>query len=280
LLGRVQRLLADEPQRQVAPRATLLLANPALALLVLVAAPAFAPGSVRGWGTPAFEWIETLSPGQTIEVQGLMGGIHALPTDDARVTVRATRHGRSTNPDIRFEVVRTERGATVCVLYPTPPGANPNTCTPGNRGQLNTRANDVEVEFAVYVPRGVGLIASSATGNITTSRLHGPVSAYSASGRIDVSLAAAEWSGARELVSLSGDVRVSLPRSANVEIAAETRTGSIKSDFAIGQRHDSWWSRMKPRGSLGSSIRGVVGQGDRALLLSTTAGNITIVANP
>jgi hypothetical protein len=75
-------------------------------------------------------------------------------------------------------------------------------------------------------------------------------------------------------------VRVSLPRSADLEIAADTGTGSIKSDFALGQRHDSWWSRLKPPGSLGSSIRGVIGHGGRALLMSTTAGNITIVADP
>jgi len=165
------------------------------------------------------------------------------------------------------------------VLYPTPALLPVNKCEPGARGQYNTRANDVEVEFAVSVPRGVGLTASSATGNITTNLLSGPVSAYSSSGNIDVAMAATDWSGVRELESKSGNVKVSLPRNADVSVAAETRTGSIKSDFAIGQRTESLLSRWKLRGSLGSSARGVIGRGGRELHLSTIAGNIAVKAN-
>jgi beta-lactamase regulating signal transducer with metallopeptidase domain len=279
LLGRVQHLLDDDTGVTATSRRGFIVFKAALTLLVLVGSPAFAPGSVRGWGRPAFEWSEMLTPGQTIEVQGVMGSIHAFPTDENRVTVRATRHGRSTNPDVRFDVVRTEQGATICVLYATPPSVAPNRCTPGGRGQFNTPANDVEVEFAVHVPRGVGLIASSATGHITSGLLQGPVSASSNSGNIKVAIAAADWSGARDLQSLSGDVQISIPRQSDVAIAAETRTGTITSDFSIGQRHDSWWSRLKFRGSLGSSTSGVVGRGGRELRLSTITGNITILAN-
>jgi beta-lactamase regulating signal transducer with metallopeptidase domain len=279
LLGRVQHLLDDDARVKATSRSGFIVFKAALTLLVLVGSPAFAPGSVRGWGAPAFEWSELLAPGQTIEVQGMMGSIHAFATDENRVTVRATRHGRSTNPDVRFDVVRTEQGATICVVYPTPASAAPNRCTPGGRGQFNTPANDVEVEFAVHVPRGVGFAAASATGHITSGMLHGPVSAYSNSGNIKVAIAAADWSGARTLQSLSGDVQISIPRQSDIAVAAETRTGTIRSDFPIGQRQDSWWSRLKLRGSLGSSARGVVGRGGRELLLSTIAGNITILAN-
>jgi hypothetical protein len=233
---------------------------------------------VRGWGTPAFHWKDEIAAGQSIEVQGVMGSIHAIPAASDTVEVRATRRGRSTNPDIRFDVMRTERGVTICAVYPAPAHVPANRCVPGNTGQFNTRANDVAVEFLVAVPRGVGLIASSSTGHITTGVLHGPVTAHSSSGSMDVSLAAAEWTGALELESKSGNVTITLPRDADVVIAAATRTGTITSAFDIGARRESWLARLKPRGSLGSGVTGVVGRGGRELMLSTMAGDIAIQA--
>jgi len=279
LLGRVQQLVEYDKRADLTSRMTFITFAAALVLAVLGGSPAFAPGSVRGWGKPVFHWSGVLSRGQSIEIQGVMGSIHAVATDGDSVTVRATRHGRSTSPDIRFEIVRTENGAIICVLYPTPASRPANTCEPGARGQFNTRANDVEVEFVVSVPRGIGLIASSSTGNITSNRLHGPISAYSSAGNIDVAMAATDWAGTRDLESKSGNIEVSLPRDANVEVSAETRTGSVKSDFAIGQRRESFLARWKLRGSLGSSARGVIGRGGRQLNLSTIAGNIAVKAN-
>jgi hypothetical protein len=149
---------------------------------------------------------------------------------------------------------------------------------PGGPGQTNTRANDVAVEFLIAVPRGVGLVASSSTGHITTGVLHGPVSARSSSGNIDVSTAAADWQGALELTSMSGNLTVTLPRNANLVLTAATRTGTITSAFGIGARRESWLQRLKPHGSLGSSVTGTVGRGGRELVLSTMAGNIVIHA--
>ena len=279
LLGRVQQLMQNEKRAHVSSRATFIAFASALLLAVLGGSPAFAPGSVRGWGKPVFHWSGVLSPGQSTEVQGVMGGIHAVLTESDSVTVRATRHGRSTTPDIHFQVIRTGNGATVCVLYPTPASHPANKCEPGARGQFNTKANDVEVEFAVSVPRGIGLLASSSTGDITSNQLHGPISAYSSAGNIDVALAATDWAGTQDLESKSGDIEVRLPRNANVVVSAETRTGSVKSDFAIGQRRESFLDRWRPHGSLGSSARGVIGSGGRQLNLSTIAGNIEVKAN-
>jgi len=279
LLGRVRQLLAGDPRVPATSRSPFVVFASLLMLLVLGGSPAFAPGSVRGWGKPAFHWAGVLAPGHTIEVQGVMGGIHAMAAAGDSVIVQATRRGRSTRPDIRFNVLRTGNGATVCVLYPTPAAQPANSCRPGARGQYNTKANDVAVEFVVQVPRGVGLLASSATGNITSTALPDGISAFTSSGNLTVVLAASDWTGVRELESKSGNIEVSLPRDANVAVTAATRTGTITSDFNIGQRHDPFLSRFTRRGSLGSSTRGVIGQGGRQLLLSTIAGNITIKAN-
>ena len=84
------------------------------------------------------------------------------------------------------------------------------------------------------------------------------------------------WAGMLQLSSLSGNITVMLPENARVDVTAETKTGTIESDFEIGQERPSRLSRMKPTGSLGSSAHGVIGAPERQLALSTLAGNIRI----
>lgn len=291
LLGRVKVLLTGDspaPRPSRTTRAALLV----LPALVLGGSPAFSAGPVRGWGTPAFNWAGVVPPGQTIEIQGVLGSIRAEPSTGDSVVVYATRHGRATNPDVHFEVVRRNDGVTICAVYPVPASASPNTCRPGATGQLNTRANDVEIEFVVRVPDSVGLVASSATGDITTGLLHSPVTATSASGDIDiattsyaaadagagnvrVSMGRTDWNGALALASKAGNIRVTLPAAASAEVTASTRTGSIHSDFDLGQAR-SRWSRLKLHGSLGMSVKSAIGSGGRSLDISTIAGNIVV----
>jgi DUF4097 and DUF4098 domain-containing protein YvlB len=158
---------------------------------------------------------------------------------------------------------------------------------------LNSRINDAEVEFAVRVPRGVLVTLTTANGRISTGPLQSVVtattmtgdidvateqfaSAHSQSGHVRVSMGRTEWAGSLRLSSLSGNVRVTLPDDARVELTAETRTGTIESDFGIGQSPSSRLSRLKPTGSLGSRVRGVIGASERQLAISTLAGNIQI----
>jgi len=292
LVGRVKALLqgsarAHRPAWIV--RAALWLAPAA----VVCGSPAFAPGAVRGWGTPAFHWSDVVPAGQSVEVQGVLGSIRIEPWRRDSVEVSATRHGRPSDPDVHFEVVRHPGGVTICATYPTPDSVPPNTCTPGATGQYNTRANDVEIEFVLHVPPGVNVVASTATGTISTGLLQGAVQAYSASGDIDiattqfaaaqsrsgnirVSMGRTAWDGTLEVTSQAGNIALDLPPAANTDVDAQTTTGTIKSDFEIGQARPSLWSRLKPVGSLGSSAHGVIGEGGRRLELSTVSGNIRL----
>jgi beta-lactamase regulating signal transducer with metallopeptidase domain len=301
LIGRVRALLG-EPDRQ-GPRATpgitvaytsaaALSGLIALPAIVLTVAPVAAPGSARGWGTAAFSWAEVMPQGSTIEIQGVVGNIRAEATESDTVDVRATRHGRTPTPDVHFAVVRHAGGVTICAVYPSPPGAAPNQCVPG-AVMNNSRANDVKVEFAIRVPRGVLATLTTLNGGITTGPLHSVVTATTATGNIDitttefasahsssgdvhVAMGRTAWADTLRLSSLSGGIRVTLPDDARVDVMAETTTGTIKSDFEIGQVRPSRLSRLKPTGSLGSSASGVLGAPDRQLVLSTIAGNIQI----
>jgi beta-lactamase regulating signal transducer with metallopeptidase domain len=301
LSGRVRALLdeADIEQRQ-APRAVAALkaASMFTALVVLpgavlTIAPVVAPGSTRGWGTDAFAWAGVLSPGSTLEIQAVLGDIHAEHTDGDTVEVRATRHGRTPTPDIHFAVVRHAGGVTLCAMYPLPPGTVDNQCTPGGTGMRNTRANDVEVEFAIRVPRNVRLRLATSSGRISSGPLRSIVSASTLtgditlttseyayaqtnSGDVHVSMGRPVWAGPLQLSSLSGNISLTLPDDAHVQVSARTRTGTIESDFEIGQPRPSRLSRLKPTGSLGGSANGTIGAANRQLALSTIAGNIRI----
>lgn len=302
LVGRVRALLDDpDIHRPRATRGVAIAYTSAAALsglivlpaAVLAIAPVTAPGSARGWGTAAFAWAEVMPRGSTIEIQGVLGDIRAERTENDTVDVHATRHGRAPTPDVHFVVARHAKGVTICAMYPSPPGAAANQCVPGAVGMLNSRVNDVEVEFAVRVPRGVLVTLTSSNGRITTGPLESVVTASSITGDIDittsefasahttsgdvrVAIGRAVWRGILELSSLSGNIRVTLPDDAHVDVRAETNTGTIESDFEIGQLRSSRLSRLKPTGSLGSSAHGVIGAPERQLAISTRVGNIQI----
>ncbi|HEX8245611.1 MAG TPA: M56 family metallopeptidase, partial [Longimicrobium sp.] len=290
LVHRVRRLTlgADDaaPARRLRAAGVLSLAT---AALVLLAAPAFSPGGARVWGTPAFHWEGTLPAGQEVEIAGVMGDIRAEPWSGRRVMVSATRHGRATDPDIAFQVVRHPGGVTICPVYPVPAGHAPNVCAPGVR-QLNTRANDVEVEFLVRVPRGVGFTAETATGDVTTGLLSAPVRARSAAGDVDVATTAwasaasaagdirvrmgrAAWSGGLGVHSASGDVTVTLPPGASVDVSARSGTGRVRSGFPQ-------ISRAAVRRFVGSAAEATLGRGGRRLVVTSTSGDVRIRHSP
>ena len=110
-----------------------------------------------------FQWRGSLSPGQTIEIKGTNGTVHA-----GQVEVTATRSAQRSNPaDVRIEVVPHSGGVTICAVYPAAAGREPNTCQPGAGGHSSTRDNDTNVRFEVRVPAGVDFAGRTVNGGIT-----------------------------------------------------------------------------------------------------------------
>jgi beta-lactamase regulating signal transducer with metallopeptidase domain len=295
MFARVQRLLRNEGD------ATSVRAGPALVLMsivplsVAIVGPAITMGSVRSWGVPAFHWEGNVERGQRVEIVGVAGSIRAEPWNGTTVVVNATRHGRYTGPDIRIQLLRHERGVTICVVYPRPPGRRESDCKAGISNKRSTfQSNGVEVEFLVRVPSGVGFAAATSTGNVTTGDLDAPISAQTATGRIiatttsyaqasslsgnvTVRMGSTDWSDTVRIASLSGHVAVSLPRQTNAIVTARTRVGTIDSDYpALSPPHQRWWERMALHGSLGATVVGTLGRGERVLLLTTEAGDVSI----
>lgn len=277
LVRRVERLTTpgDRPEtRGSTVRRALVAALPVC--VAAACAPLVTASSVRAWGTPAFQWEGVMNAGQAVEVIGVLGAIRAEPGEGASVVVNATRHGHAPDPDVQFSVVRHAAGVTICALYPVPAGRAPNACRPGATGpSLNVKANDVEIDFLVRLPRGVGFAAHNLVGdvNVVTSSW---ATASSAAGNVTVRMAGG-WRDTLRVSSLSGNVRVVLPDTVHADVVADTRTGRVRSDFGgVLVPPQGFWSRFRLRGSLGRQITGRLGSGGAPLILSSLAGDITI----
>ena len=302
LAARVARLLETASENSDTRRGTMMRLAVALILplIVVVVAPGFTAGGNRPWGTAAFHWEGVVATGKSVEIKGTMGDIRAEPWHGRTVIVSATRHGRATGPDVRFALMRHGDGITICTLYPVPSGVEPNTCVAGGSGRAyNTKANDVEIEYLVRIPKGVGFIARTATGDVSSGRLSAPIFASSSAGNVDVvteSFAAAEtasgnvtvrmgaanWPETLRIASNAGNIRVYLPRDAATTVHAGSNLGSVKSDFPLAGDRPGFFSRLKLRGSFGNSLSGVLGDGGvsagapRTLELQSVTGNIAI----
>src|SRR5436190_823647 len=124
-------------------------------------------GAAQAAAQTDFQWHSRLATGQTIEIKGINGDVRATASSSGEVEVAAARTARRSNPaDVRIEVVPHAGGVTICAVYPTVPGREPNVCEPGSGGRSNTRDNDTVVHFQVRVPYGVGLLARTVNGEI------------------------------------------------------------------------------------------------------------------
>ena len=286
LLRRVERLVALDAPPARSGRLGILAGSVAVALPALAWGPVVSAGDVRAWGRPAFQWSGAIASGQTIEIDGTMGAIRAVASRNDSAVVIATRHGTAMSPDIRFEVIPHAGGVTICALYPVPANAPRNRCAPGAQARRNTRENDVEVEFLVRVPRGVGFTGRTVLGRITTDSLTGDVSATtmvddidvttagvaiasSYTGNINVRMGARSWSDTVRISSVTGNVRVRINAGAEARVVARSMAGRMRSALPeVPPPRRGVWSRLRLRGSLGESASGILGRGSGRGVLS------------
>jgi DUF4097 and DUF4098 domain-containing protein YvlB len=233
--------------------------------------------------TSEFRWQGRLATGRTIEIKGVNGSIQATGSPGDQVEVVATRRGRRSDPDsVQIKTFEHEGGITVCALYPSSDSARPNECLPGNKGRMNSKNNDVNVEFVVKVPAGVRVAAHTVNGAIEASGLSADVDAETVNGSVTVqtsgvaraqtvngsvqaTMGRADWSSDLEIKTVNGSIRVTLPRAASTTVDAETVNGSIVTAFPVT---DGTVTKRR--------LKGTIGEGGRAMSLETVNGSIHI----
>jgi putative adhesin len=258
----------------------------AATLLAPVAAPAGDPHGTdkraRRTGED-FEWSGRVTPGKSIEIKGVNGSIFVEPGTGSEVEVTAKKSARRSDPDeVTIEVVEHAGGVTLCAVYPTPRGERANTCGPGERGHMNTKNNDVEVEFTVRVPAGVHFIGRTVNGSIEARDLKSDVEAHTVNGSIGVSTRGiarattvngsidAEMGAAEgddlEFETVNGGITLTVPEGTGAEVHASTVNGDIATDFPLTVRGK--FSRR--------SITGTIGRGGPQLNMTTVNGDIRL----
>jgi hypothetical protein len=233
-----------------------------------------------------FNWNGQLAPGQTVEIKGVNGGIHASAAKTGDVLVTAVRSARRSNPaDVRFEVIPHAGGVTICAIYPSPAGDPANECRPGSGGgRNNTRDNDTAVEFTVQVPAGIGLIARTVNGSINAEGLQGDTDgttvngsvtlsttgtarATTVNGSITATMDRAVWPNGGKFSTVNGAVTLRLPATVNANVRLSTVSGGIQSDFPVEISNDPGPKHAEA----------VLGAGGQRLDVTTVNGGISLL---
>ncbi len=231
-----------------------------------------------------WSWKGRIDRGDYIEIKGINGEIRAERGSGKEVEVRARLHGKKDDPEtVRMEVVEHGDGVTICAVYPSKDADEPNECRPGSRGRMNVKNNDVQVEFTVYVPDGVGFVGRTVNGDVEALGLDGDVKVSTVNGEIDisttglatgstvngsitVSMDKADWDGKLSFSTVNGSVTLEMPADLNCDVSISTVNGYITSDYPLTVE-----GRFSPR-----HLKGTIGKGGRDLVVKTVNGSINI----
>ena len=255
----------------------------AVAVSLAASASSASPADAQTRVREEFNWSGTVQAGRSVEVHSINGGIRAERSAGSQVELVAVKSARRSDPsEVAIEVIEHAGGVTICAVYPTPAGRDPNECGPGVY-EMNTRDNDVSVEFTLRIPDGVHLNARSTNGGIEAEGLTGDVdarttnggisittagfaTARTTNGPIDVTLGDLRGTEDLEFRTTNGAISVTVPGNLNADLTASTTNGRISSDLPI-----------MVQGSFGPRrLEGVIGSGGRRIVLQTTNGNVTL----
>jgi hypothetical protein len=234
-----------------------------------------------------FHWTGSIATGRTVEIKGVNGSIAAEAASGNQVEVSATKTGRRSDPaEVNVRVVEHPNGVTICAVYPSSDPGNPNTCEPGGGGHMNTRNNDVKVDFVVRVPAGVHFNGRTVNGGVEVRSLGGNVDASTVNGEVNISTAGyaqartvngsiktqmgrADWPKTLGFKTVNGGIELELPADLNTKVQADTVNGQITTDFPLTVLGS--FSRHHTSGTIG-----IGGAGERELVLKTVNGTITL----
>jgi hypothetical protein len=232
-----------------------------------------------------WSWKGRVDQGDFIEIKGINGDVHAERGSGSEVEVVAELRGRKDDPDlIEMEVVPHDNGVTICAVYPSKDEDRPNECRPGSKGRMNVKNNDVQVDFTVRVPAGVGFVGRTVNGDVEAFGIDGDVKAHTVNGDVDVSstglaeattvngsitvsMDQANWNGTLDFTTVNGSVTLEMPGELNCDVSVSTVNGQISSDFPLTVK-----GRFSPR-----QLKGTIGDGGgRSLVIKTVNGSVQI----
>ena len=255
----------------------------AVTLPLLLCAPQLARSQGRDGD---FRWERRLGAGQVVHARNINGDISVTPSSSGRVEIVGIRRGSSRSADrLNAAVTETSDGIIVCIVRVD---ADDECDGNGNR-RRNSDDNDdwgnASMNLEIRLPSNVEIDASSVSGNVDVVGAQGDVRAGSVSGdiRLDglraTSIEARTVSG--EIVagvesltgngplsfkSVSGDVKLDLPRNLDADLSMSSVSGQLDSEFQMTLGGRTSRRRIEAR----------IGRGGRELSLTTVSGDVRL----
>lgn len=246
--------------------------------LILAAPPADlgAAPSTDDWRLEPFHWRGTLAEGATVRVRNPFGDVRARRSEGNAVSVHAAQQRHREDPrQWTISIAEGENGLEVEVVLAegTVPTAAAEDWAPRR------------VDMTVYVPASARLDVEIVDGLIEAKGLGGDVAARSVAGeiviitagsadvrseegRIRYAFADPKWVGATRLTGGAGDILVTLPAGADVDLAIRTG-GDIATDLALA-----------PSPETGGTSHLVLGEGRSPIAIESDSGNVKVQRIP
>ncbi|HSG46330.1 MAG TPA: hypothetical protein VLA43_00820, partial [Longimicrobiales bacterium] len=167
-------------------------------------------------------------------------------------------------------------------LYPVGSRDEANECAPGEGGRLNSRRNDVSVEWEVRVPRGVLFTGRTVNGDVDATGLTEAVDVATVNGSITIGT-----DGFATARTVNGSIDARMAGALRSDVSFETVNGSIELDVqdGMGAEVDASWLNggleteipFQVQGRIGRrSAHGTLGGGGPIMRLRTVNGSIRI----
>ena len=232
-----------------------------------------------------FHWERRLGSGQRVHARNINGDITVSPSSSGRVEIVGVRHGSSRAADrLTANVQETDDGIIVCVVRTD----SDDECD-GNgyhhHGDDDDDWGRASMNLEIRIPSSVAIDASSVSGNVDITGAQGDVRAASVSGdvrlerlratsveartvsgEVTTSIESLAGTGPLSFKTVSGDVKLELPRNLDADLSMSSVSGQLDSDFQM-----TLGGRMSRR-----RIEARIGRGGRPLDVTTVSGDVRL----
>jgi len=255
-----------------------------VAVLALLCAPQIASAQNRD---SDLHWERRLSAGQRVHVRNINGDVSVTPSSSGRVEIVGIRRGSSRTVDrLTAEVTETSDGLMVCVIRrDSDDQCDDRGYHHHDHGDDDDNWGNASLNLEIRLPSNVEIDASSVSGNVDVVGAQGnvkagsvsgdirlerlraaSVEARSVSGQIDAAIESLDGSGPLSFKTVSGDVKLALPRGLDADLSMSSVSGQLDSDFQLTLGGRTSRRRIEAR----------IGRGGRDLDVTTVSGDVRL----
>ena len=217
-------------------------------------------------------WVEPSAAFTQVQVQVKKGSLTIVPSEGDQIEVSARLRGKRADREaVHFDVDRRGERFSVVAVYP-------------GRSDPDEPDSRVQIDIHVLLPAGIEFVGQTDVGDIEAVGVDGPLDlvtsvgdieletdtygqARTTNGRIRARIGQVAWTGKLAFATVNGDITVSLPRSADIELSAKSVTGRYSSNL-----HPVSTRRRGP----GARVEGTLGDGGRRLEMRTVNGDLVL----